>query len=57
MDDVTEEEIAERLRRLRPTPPAWVRAACELPRARELLKRYQPRAVLSIGGYAAGRAS
>jgi hypothetical protein len=37
MDDVTEEEIAERLRRLPPAPPAWVRAACELPRARELM--------------------
>jgi UDP-N-acetylglucosamine--N-acetylmuramyl-(pentapeptide) pyrophosphoryl-undecaprenol N-acetylglucosamine transferase len=30
-----------------------VRVAKALPRARDLLKRYQPRAVLSIGGYAA----
>ena len=37
MDDYTEEEIAERLRRLPPAPAAWVRAACELPRARELM--------------------
>src|SRR5262249_61156090 len=35
--DYTEEEIAERLRLLPPAPTAWVRAACELPRARELM--------------------
>ena len=32
--DLSEEEIAERLRRLPPAPEAWVRAAQELPRAR-----------------------
>ena len=35
--DLSEEEIAERLRRLPPAPEAWVRAAQELPRARALL--------------------
>ena len=35
--DYTEEQIAERLRRLPPAPAGWVRAACELPRARELM--------------------
>ena len=37
MEDMTEEEIAERLRGLPPAPEAWVRAASELPRARELM--------------------
>jgi len=37
LQDYSEEEIAERLRRLPPAPEAWVRAACELPRARELM--------------------
>ena len=31
------EQIAERLRRLPPAPEAWVRAAAELPRARQLM--------------------
>ena len=37
MGDFTEEEIAERLRRLPPAPAAWVQAAQELPRARALM--------------------
>ena len=37
MEDMTEEEIAKRLRGLPPAPEAWVRAASELPRARELM--------------------
>ena len=35
--EFTEEEIAERLRRLPPAPAAWVQAAQELPRARALM--------------------
>jgi hypothetical protein len=37
MEEHTEEEIAERLRRLPPAPAAWVRAAQEFPRARALM--------------------
>jgi hypothetical protein len=37
MEEMTEEEIAARLRRLPPAPEAWVRAAVELPRAREMM--------------------
>ena len=44
MEDMTEEEIAERLRRLPPAPEAWVRAASELPRARELMDSIVARA-------------
>jgi hypothetical protein len=37
VNDYNEEQIADRLRRLPPAPAGWVRAACELPHARELM--------------------
>jgi hypothetical protein len=44
MSEFTEERIALLLRLLRPAPPAWVRAAQELPAARATLDEIVARA-------------
>jgi len=44
MRNYTEEQIAERLRLLPPAPAGWVRAACELPRARAAMDEIVARA-------------